>query len=200
MVLNHCTTCTVYEPGDSIQTKIQVKCEGERIILFSGKAQELSDTSSVRIDFFDSQKGRIRTNCKIVVRKNEDQSISSPWTADCEIQEVIEIVESRRSVRTAMEKEAVFTVPGKDDFRGVIQNISEGGIYFIAETRLQRNDTVMFSYCFVEKECEMEVVILREEELDDGHYGYGCQFLEMTVDAQKDIRQYVSMRRQGMVS
>ena len=81
----------------------------------------------------------------------------------------------------------------------MIQNISEGGIYFITRTRLQRDDTVLFSYAFIENKFDMEVVILREEDLRDGRYGYGCQFLELTVNAQKDIRQYVYLRQQGMI-
>lgn len=199
MVLNHCTTCTVYGQEGSDQRKIPVKSTGEQIMLLLRRENELSDSSDVRIDFFDGKIGCVKTKCELVVRRNYDTSISEPWVADCEIQEVIEITDARRSIRMTMEKEVTFTSAGKDAFRGVLQNISEGGIYFITRTRLQRDDTVLFSYCFIEREFEMEVVILREEDLRDGRYGYGCQFLELTVDAQKDIRQYVYLRQQGMI-
>ena len=199
MVLNHCTTCTVYGQEGPDQRKISVKSKGEQIMLLLRRENELSDSSDVRIDFFDGQIGCVKTNCELVVRRNYDPSISEPWVADCEIQEVIEITDARRNIRMTMEKEVTFTSPGKDDFQGVLQNISEGGIYFITKTRLRRDDTVLFSYCFIEREFEMDAVILREEDLRDGRYGYGCQFLELTVDAQKDIRQYVYLRRQGMI-
>ncbi len=199
MVLKQCTTSTVYGADGSSERKIPVRCTGEQIMLLLRREHELEDSADVRIDFFDGQIGCIKTNCEIVVRSNYDSAIPAPWVADCEIQEVIEIVEARRSMRATMEKEATFSSEGKEDFRGVIQNISEGGIYFITRTRLQRDDTVVFSYSFIENEYEMEAIILREEDLRDGRYGYGCQFLELTVNAQKDIKQYVYLRQQGMI-
>lgn len=199
MVLNQCTTCTVYGQDGSDQRKIPVRTAGEQVMLLLGREDELSDASNVRIDFFDGQIGCIKTKCELAARRNYDSSIPSPWVADCEIQEVIEITEARRSIRMKMDKEVTFSSSGQEDFQGVIQNISEGGIYFITRTRLQRHDTVLFSYAFIENKFDMEVVILREEDLRDGRYGYGCQFLELTVNAQKDIRQYVYLRQQGMI-
>lgn len=198
MILNNCTTCAVYMP-DSSQRRIQARCNQEQILLLLKRESELPDSTNIRIDFFDSQIGCIKTNCDLAVRRNYDPSITVPWVADCKILDVLEIVEGRKSVRAAMEKETTFSVPGKEDFKGVIQNISEGGIYFITRTRLQCNDTVKFSYCFLEKEYRMEVVILREEDLRNGRYGYGCQFLMLPLVAQKDIRQYVYLRQQGMI-
>lgn len=199
MVLNQCTTCTVYGQEGQDQRKIPVKTAGDQVMLLLKRENELSDSSDVRIDFFDGRIGCVKTNCELLVRRNYDSSISSPWVADCEIREVIEIIEARRSIRMTMEKEVTFTSRGKEDFRGVIQNISEGGIYFITRTRLKRDDTVLFSYSFIEREFEVEAVVLREEDLRDGRFGYGCQFLELTVDAQRDIRQYVYLRQQGMI-
>lgn len=199
MVLNQCTTCTVYGQEGQDQRKIPVKTAGDQVMLLLKRENELSDSSDVRIDFFDGRIGCVKTNCELLVRRNYDSSISSPWVADCEIQEVIEIIEARRSIRMTMEKEVTFTSRGKEDFRGVIQNISEGGIYFITRTRLKRDDTVLFSYSFIERKFEVEAVVLREEDLRDGRFGYGCQFLELTVDAQRDIRQYVYLRQQGMI-
>lgn len=198
MILNNCTTCAVYMP-DLSQRRIQVTCSQEQILLLLKRESELPDLAKVRIDFFDGQIGCIKADCELAVRQNYDPSITTPWVADCEILEVLEIIEGRKSVRATMEKEATFSAPGKEEFKGVIQNISEGGIYFITRTRLQCNDAVKFSYCFLEKEYRMEVVILREEDLRDGRYGYGCQFLMLPLVVQKDIRQYVYLRQQGMI-
>ena len=199
MVLNNCRTCTVYQEEDSVQKKFQVKCDGDQIILLLRREQEISELSDIRIDFFDGQIGCIKTRCELAVRSNCDPSITVPWVADCEILDVIEIVEGRRSIRATMEKEAVFSADGGEGFKGVIQNISEGGIYFITTTRLQTGNTVLFTYNFFEISYEMEAVILREEDLRDGRYGYGCQFIELAVEALKDIRQYVYLRQQGLV-
>ncbi len=199
MVLDHCAVCTVYESGDEVQKRISVKCNGEQIKLILKSEHELSDAPRVQIDFFDSQMGCVKTYCEITVRENTDPSVAAEWVADCEILETIAIVEGRRSIRAQMEKEVIFSDQGQDEFSGVIQNISEGGIYFITTKRLLCGDTAGFSYCFLEKEHRMEVMILREEIFRDGRYGYGCQFLVLSREAQRDIKQYVYLRQQGKV-
>lgn len=199
MVLNNCTVCAVYGPGQGEQKRVQVKCSGEQIILLLKREQELSDTAKIRIDFFDSQIGCVKAYCGLSVRRNYDASIQAPWLADCDILEVAEIVEGRRSLRSGMEKETLFTGPGQESFTGVIQNISEGGIYFITRTRQQCGDSADFSYCFVEKEYQMRVNILREEVFRDGRYGYGCQFMEYPKGAERDIKRYLHMRQYGRI-
>ncbi len=199
MVLNHCTVCAVYESDHAVQKRIRVKCDGEQITLLLKREHELPDLSKLRIDFFDSQIGCVKTYCELAVRRNIDPSVAALWVADCEILETIEIVEGRRSVRAQMEKEIVFTLSGQDDFSGAIQNISEGGIYFITARKLPCDGTIEFSYRFIEKECRMKAVILREEPFRDGRYGYGCQFLELPRETQRDIRQYVYLRQQGRI-
>lgn len=198
MVLNHCNVCAVHESEDA-EKRVQVKCDGERIMLLLKREHELEDSSRIRIDFFDSQLGCVKTYCEIAVRQNIDPSLPAIWVADCEILETIEIVEGRRSVRAQMEKEAMFSIEGQDYFKGKIQNISEGGIYFITTKRLVCGSSIEFSYTFIENIHEMEVTILREEDFHDGRYGYGCQFLVLPVDALKDIKQYVFLRQQGRI-
>lgn len=199
MVLNHCTVCSVYEQDQTVQKRIPVKCNGEQVILLLSREHELSDSARTRVDFFDSQIGCVKSYCELTVRQNYDASMQAPWVADCEIQEVIEIVEGRRSIRTKMEKEAIFTSPDGESFHGVIQNISEGGIYFITRARQQCEGTAVFSYSFVETEYQMTVLFLREEIFRDGRYGYGCQFLELPKDAGRDIKIYQHMLQNGRI-
>lgn len=199
MILEHCTVCAVYEPDQEKQKRIQIKCNGGRIMLLLSREQELSDTEKIRIDFFDSQIGCVKAYCGITVRRNYDAAIQAPWIADCEILEVIEIVEGRRSLRLGMEKETVFTDSNQEEYTGVIQNISEGGIYFITWTKQQCGDLADFSYCFTETEHRMKVSILREETFRDGRYGYGCQFLDCSKGAKMDIKRYLYMRQSGRI-
>lgn len=91
------------------------------------------------------------------------------------------------------------TLLGKGDFEALIQNISEGGIFFVSTTRVQCGDIVSFSYCFMEQEYQMKAEVLREEELLNGRYGYGCQFQELPKGAGRDIRQFVYLREQGRI-
>ncbi len=191
MVLNNCTICSVYGPDGELQTRVRVKCTGEQITLHFKKAGELSDSERIRIDFFDGQVGYIKTYCEIVVRKNYDPYILEPWIADCEILEVIEIVQRQKDLRAKMVREAEFSSPGHGDFNGIIQNISVGGLYFVAKTLLAVDDKITFRYTFIKKEHTMEATILRVQDLKNGSYGYGCQFLNLPNSTERDIRQYV---------
>ena len=165
MVLNHCTICAVYESDIGVSRRIPVRCVGERITLLLKREQELENTARIRIDFFDSQIGCIKTYCELIVRKNYDRSIVALWVADCEILEVIEITQDQRTLRARMEKEILMNSFAQGEFQAVVQNIGEGGLYFVTKTRLKCEDTITFSYCFVEKEYPLKAVILREEDL-----------------------------------
>ncbi len=199
MVFNHCTVCAVYGPDGETQKRVPVNCAGEQITLLPGTEHELSDSAKVRIDFFDSQIGYVQTECRLAVRKNDDPAIQSAWVADCSILEVLQIREMRRFIRVGLGKEVVMTLLGKGDFEALIQNISEGGIFFVSTTRVQCGDIVSFSYCFMEQEYQMKAEVLREEELLNGRYGYGCQFQELPKGAGRDIRQFVYLREQGRI-
>ncbi|HCT90121.1 MAG TPA: PilZ domain-containing protein [Lachnospiraceae bacterium] len=199
MVLNHCTACDVYGIDGEARKRIPVNCTGEQITLLPGGEYGLSDSAKVRIDFFDSRMGYLQTNCQLAVRKNDDPAIKSAWVADCNILEVLQIREMRRFVRVGLGKEVVMTLSGKGDFEALIQNISEGGIFFVSTTQVQWGDVVSFSYCFIEQEYRLEARILREEELLNGRYGYGCEFYELPKGAGRDIRQFVYLREQGRI-
>ena len=198
MVLNNCTVCAVYGYDDIDSKRFRVKCAGDRIILYLKRENDLPDTEHVRIDLFDSLIGCIKAYCNLAVRRNSDLSVPEPWIADCEIQDVIEIVQGRRSLRVKMEKEVKMTSFRQGEFRGDIQNISEGGLYFITRTRLRDDDMIEFCYSFIEKEHQIKAAVLREEDFRDGRYGYGCQFTELPKGAKRDIQQYVFQRQRGM--
>ena len=43
----------------------------------------------------------------------------------------------------------------------------------------------------MKKNQEVRAKILRETIIRENHYGYGCQFIEQSKGAERDIRQYV---------
>ena len=109
MVLNDCTICSVYGPDNAtLQARVRVKCTGEQITLHFKKSDEITESERVRIDFFDSKIGYIQTYCELYVRRNYDPLILEPWMADCEILEVIDIVQRQKDLRAKMEREVRF--------------------------------------------------------------------------------------------
>lgn len=192
MVLNDCTICSVYGSDETtLQARVRVKCTGEQITLHFKKDNEITETEHVRIDFFDGKIGYIKTYCELYVRRNYDPLILEPWMADCEVLEVLEIVQRQKDLRARMEREIKFTSLKHGDLTGMIQNISVGGLYFVTKTKLECNDELTFSYTFIKREYELKAVVLREQDLHNGRYGYGCQFLRLPNSAERDIRQYV---------
>ncbi len=199
MVLNNCTICSVYGADNEEPKRIRVKCAGNQVVLYLKRENEVPAEERIRIDFFDSQIGCIKTYCELMVRRNYDSSIAEPWVADCEIVEVAEIVQGRRSLRAKMEKEFALTSFRLGEFYGELQNISTDGLYFITRTKLRYDDTIEFNYTFVEKEHQLKAVVLREEDFRDGRYGYGCQFAELPKGARRDIQQYIFNRQHGRI-
>jgi hypothetical protein len=106
--------------------------------------------------------------------------------ADCEILEVIEIVQRQKDLRARMERTVTFISPDHGEFSGVIQNISGGGLYFVTRTRLNCEEEIEFRYTFIKKEYDLQAVILREQDLHNGRFGYGCQFLRLSKSAERD--------------
>lgn len=197
MVLNNCTVCSIYESDDTVEKRLRVKYSGEQIIIYMKHENDLTDSERVRIDFFDGQIGCVRTYCDITVRRNFDPSVPEPWIADCRVLEVTAIVQGRRFLRVKMEEEVVITSFKRGECKGDIQNISEGGLYFITATRLGCDDTIEFSYIFVENQYRLRALVLREEDFRDGRYGYGCEFTELPKGAKRDIQQYVFRKQHG---
>lgn len=192
MVLNDCTICSVYGSNDTtLQARVRVKCSEGQITLHFNESDGITESEQVRIDFFDSKIGYIQTYCELLIRKNNDPLILEPWIADCEILEVVEIAQRQKDLRAKMEREVKFVSANHGEFTGVIQNISGGGLYLVTKTKLNCEEQFEFRYTFIKREYEIRAVILREQELHNGHFGYGCQFLRLPKSAERDIRQFV---------
>lgn len=199
MVLNNCTVCDVYKSDSEAPVRVRARCTGERITLHFQKGHELSDSDRIRIDFFDGQIGYIKTYCELGVRRNYDPLILEPWMADCEILEVVDIVQRQKDLRSKVEKEISFRSVTRGAFTGVIEdinvgiikNISVGGLYLTTKTQLEVGEAFEFTYCFTKKEHTVKAVILRKQNLKKDLFGYGCQFVDLPKAAERDIRQYV---------
>lgn len=149
------------------------------------------DTERLRVDFFDSQMGCIRTYSSLKVRQNTDPWVIEPWRADCEILEIIETIQRQKDLRVRLEKDLEFTSAKHGSFTGTIHNISVGGIMLFTDMPLEVHEEIEFSYCFLKREFDIRAVILREQEMIKKRHVYGCQFMDLTKGAERDIRQFV---------
>lgn len=194
MVLKECSACTIYRDADELRIRSRVELTDNRIMLHfeleEGDVLE-PETRGINIDFYDNQVGFVKTLCNLRVEKNVDPWILEPWVADCTIIEVVEILQRQKDLRVRLEQEMDFQSVRHGHFKGIIQNISVGGILLSTKMPLSLNEQFEFSYCFLKKEQRIRVVTIREQKLGGGALGYGCQFLNLTNAAERDIRQFV---------
>ena len=192
MILKSCNTCIIYGSDSDVVVRARVRTVDDKITLHFDDNNELgTKTDRLQVDFCDSQVGYIKTFCELEIRKNEDPYVLEPWTADCKILEMIQVLQRQKELRVRMVKEVNFISLKHGRFSGVIQNISVGGLYFVTRTKLNNEEEFEFRYTFIKKEYEVRAVVLREQDLHNGRYGYGCQFLRLPKSAERDIRQYV---------
>ena len=111
--------------------------------------------------------------------------------AQCEILEVRETIQRQKDLRVKLEKELEFTSTVHGHFMGTIHNISVGGIMLYTEMPLAVDEEIEFRYCFLKREYEVKAVILREQEMIKKRHVYGCQFIDLTKSAERDIRHVV---------
>lgn len=192
MILKSCNTCIIYGAESDVVVRARVRSADEKITLHFEDNNELgTKTDRLQVDFCDSQVGYIKTFCELEIHKNTDPYILEPWVADCTILEMIQVLQRQKELRVRMVKEVNFISLNHGRFSGVIQNISVGGIYFTTNTRLSIDEEFEFEYCFMKKAQEVRARILRETNIRENYYGYGCQFVNLSKSAERDIRQYV---------
>lgn len=191
MVLKECSACTIYRNSDDLRIRARVSLENNIRLYFEGEEDLGADPIKLNVDFYDNQVGYIKTLCIIKVSENVDPWVLEPWTADCEIIEVIEILQRQKDLRVRLEEEVEFVSLKHGRFKGIIQNISVGGILLCTKMPLALNEQFEFNYCFLKKPQQVRAVTIREQKVGKDSYGYGCQFLNLTKGAERDIRQFV---------
>ena len=103
MILKNCSTCTIYGMEEGIVVRARVRCIDERITLHFDDNNDLGlHTDRLRVDFFDSQVGYIKTFCELEIRKNTDPYILEPWLADCVILEILEILQRQKDRKSVV--------------------------------------------------------------------------------------------------
>lgn len=192
MILKNCSSCVIYGSGEDVAIRSRVHfIEGKITLHFDDNDGLETHADRIRVDFFDSQVGYIKTFCELEIRENTDPYILEHWAADCKILEILEVLQRQEDLRVRTNKEATFISDTHGSFHGIIQNISGGGLYMTTSTKLEINEHFKFEFIFSKKQQEIEGKVLRETIIRENHYGYGCQFVRLPKSTEREIRQYV---------
>lgn len=195
MVLKDCSRCMVYTPKGKRLSEARVVHTRDSVSLFFADYGLKDSRFRTRVDFYDDQAGLIATVCELVIRRNPAfLEMSEPWMAECQIREVLEIVQRQRDIRAKVYIEVKCTSEKRGTFYATIKNLSAGGMYITTIQPLKKEERISFDYCFRTLERRFEAVTLWVKRVEGNRYGYGCKFVHMTDGAEAAIRSFVYKR------
>jgi len=191
MVLKECSKCMVYTPQGENFAGARVVLSPKCIFLYFDLYSMHEAKFKARVNFFDTQIGLVRTICYISVYRNPKYpEMPEPWMGDCKILEVMKVLQRQKDVRVRTFIEVLLTSK-QGSFYGMIENLSAGGAYVTTLQGLDRNELMSFDYSFHTMKHRYEMVAIRAKQLEDGRYGYGCQFVNLTDKAKAALCHYV---------
>lgn len=192
MKLKACDTCLVYGSDKKPLCRARVvEVEEDRLRLFFGSSKLRRANLKTLVDFYDGHQGLVRCLCELRIRENMFFTrVTEPWMADCALLKVYEAVQRQKDLRVKVNIRTEFMTEGRF-FYGIIQNISAGGLFFVTMEDMIEGQFFYLKYRFKNNPCEVRGRVLRKQELPRGGFGYGCQFVGTSLEAEADIRNFV---------
>ena len=130
MVLKDCSRCMVYTPKGQRLSEARVVHAKDSVTLFFSDYKFQDSRFQARVDFYDDQCGLIVAKCEVTIRRNPAYlETGEPWTADCRILDVKNVVQRQRDIRAKVYLEVEFELSNGRHFYGTIRNLSAGGLY-----------------------------------------------------------------------
>lgn len=195
--MKSCESCLVYGTDNRPLSRARVEISPDDTIrLFFSNYKLRAVRFKTVVDFYDRQKGLVRTYCELVLRRNPTvTNISEPWIADCDLIDVYEAVQRQKDLRETVRIAINGTTDAGEYFSGTIQNISAGGIFLVTSLPMKVGTKFRFDHVFEGELCEVKAKVLRGKGASGGDFGYGCQFYGLSNEAETAIRKFVFQRQ-----
>ena len=196
MRLKDCESCLVYGSDRKPLSRARVVEIKENVLqLFFTTSRLRNARLKTIVDFYDGQKGLVRSLCSLTLKKNPGFfETGEPWMADCAIVKVYEEFQRQKDVRAKVQLSTEFVLEDGSYVAGTIRNISAGGLFFVTSRELRPGDRFVFVHKFKTDVCRVSASVLRVQELQGG-YGYGCQFMGLSPGEEADIRNFVYLKQ-----
>lgn len=195
MVFKDCKRCKVYTPNGVPYSEGNVEFGKKEIFIYFENYRLSAAKFRSRVNFFDTQLGLVQTVCLLSVHKNTNLNRAELWMADCQILNVIGIVQRQEDIRVPTNIDLNFHTKAYGAFYGEIKNISAGGAFLETVHPLSKNEIVSFEYTFQTKRRQIQMMTLWVKRLNAGKYGYGCKFVNLSESEEADIRAFVYQRQ-----
>ncbi len=193
MILKDCSNAVVRYNEKEYRVRVVNGLENDVALYFRDDLLDLR-MKGAEVSFNDSIKGCVKANCDIVIKRNPAYpGMSEKWMGECQILDVIEIIQRQQDIRVNLSINVQFEsmTERRDKFFGTITNLSAGGIFMVTAQALTMGEILEFHYSFKEMERSLKVKVLWGKIYTSGDNGYGLQFVELTDGAETDIRGFV---------
>lgn len=186
--LKNCSGALVYGTNNKPLSKARVLDTGSSIYLFFENSNLRQVHVRVYVDFYIPRQGVLRCFCDLHIRKNQQIGNSQEvWAAECKVLEVTAIIQRQKDLRVDINTPVFFTTESSIFTRGVIKNISAGGIFLTTKRVLKNGTKFTYDHVLAGERCEVTAQVVYGRVLP-GDYGYGCSFCGLPTQIEHSIR------------
>lgn len=189
--LKDCEKAVVYGTNNKKLSNARVLDTGSSVYLYFDNPNLRPAHVKVYIDFYRST-GVLRCWCDLNIRKNKQiGNKQEVWAADCKILEVIKSIQRHKDYRVRINMPVFYSTEFKSITRGVIKNISAGGIYLNTNEVLKNGTKISYEHMLDGRLCEIKAYVVYGMRVDETYkYGYGCSFDELSEQTLNTIRSW----------
>lgn len=191
--LKDCNSCIVHFDEKHYCRARVIHGNSNRVDLYFEKSS-LKDMryTKIAVDFSDNILGYVQTLCNVVVKKNPNYpERPEVWMGECEILVIRQAIQRQQDIRTEIHLQVRFFSEKRQPFYATITNLSAGGIFIVTSEPLRIGEILSFKYNFRSLERVFHTEVLRVTKTEDGHFGYGLRFVDLTDGAESAIRSFV---------
>lgn len=195
-LLKNCRKCHILSSQNGsllCEADVSFTRTGDILLTFSGWKPKLKSVYKQPVIFYDSVNGLVTCSCNLCEIRPVTEN-SGYFYADCQIESVQDLMDRHEDFRLKLSLAVTISYIDSSGRRkntmGLTENISAGGVYLIAAEKLAVKDIVVH---FLQDVLPISprAEILREELLDNGKFGYGCRFIQLSPYAESLLRGYI---------
>lgn len=195
-VIKNCRKCHILDSQNGsplCEADVFVRKTDEFELIFSGWKPNLKSVYKQPVIFYDSVNGLVTCSCNLCEIRPVTEK-SGYYHALCRIESVQDLMDRHEDFRIKLS--LAVTINYMDEHgrtkntMGLTRNISAGGVYLITAEKLPARDIIIH---FIQDVLPISprAAILREELLDNGKFGYGCRFMQLSPYTESLLRGYI---------
>lgn len=190
--LKGCERALVYGTNNKMLSNARVLDTGFSVYLFLDNPNLRPAHISVYVDFYKSTQGILRCWCELVISKNQQVgNAHEVWAAKCKVLSLVKTIQRQKNLRVRVNIPIIYSTEYKPIMKGVIKNISAGGIYLISNEILKNGTKISYEHMLDGRLCGIKAQVVYGRVIPDAgvyRYGYGCSFYNLSEQTANTVR------------